>query len=698
MGKTVYYLFWALLPVIALSQQQQIDSLETMLLKNAAQDTIRLNLLVDLSYDYYAFNPDKGLERANEAIELALRLQQTKKLASAYQHKGHNYSAKGQDTLAMEMYDKAIAVHEKIDNRNGVARTTFNKGLIYFGWSNYKRSTEAYLKAYNVFEQEKDSFLMAKMLNSIGINYMYTSDYPKAIAQFLSATRIYDKMGTTDGIEYANVQNNIGLVYKRLQKFDKALLHFENALNIYRKIDNKSKVATALSNIGNVYDSMGKSDKAIALQQEAHAINKGIDNKRGMASNLINTGIAYTSLSQYDNAMEYLNQAKIIYEELGDLVNLGIVHSYIGECYLNPMDKPIQLGNRYEMANEHFKIALDLAEQVGSLEDQNVALENLAKTYMQMGNYKDAFEAKNSALILHDSIRSSEKREEIARLEMQYEFDKKEAITMALQEKKQIMAEAEVQRQRFIKNGSIFGGGILLLVTLAGTFFYKRRRDALTDKQQAEFDTVVAETELKALRAQMNPHFIFNSLNSIGDYYTNNDKDSANNYLSKFSKLMRSTLENSEKKAILLKEDLMLLELYLDVESKRMVDKFEYEIKIDSTLDPENILVPPLLLQPFIENSIWHGISKKQGKGLILIEIKKEGDSIICIVDDDGVGRESTAAQKDKVGNSMGMKITKSRIDIINKQKNSNGDLTIIDKAKNQGLRVEVKLPLEQLF
>jgi tetratricopeptide (TPR) repeat protein len=505
-------------------------------------------------------------------------------------------------------------------------------------------------------------------------------------------------MGTTDGIEYANVQNNIGLVYKRLQKFDKALLHFENALNIYRKIDNKSKVATALSNIGNVYDSMGKSDKAIALQQEAHAINKGIDNKRGMASNLINTGIAYTSLSQYDNAMEYLNQAKIIYEELGDLVNLGIVHSYIGECYLNPMDKPIQLGNRYEMANEHFKIALDLAEQVGSLEDQNVALENLAKTYMQMGNYKDAFEAKNSALILHDSIRSSEKREEIARLEMQYEFDKKEAITMALQEKKQIMAEAEVQRQRFIKNGSIFGGGILLLVTLAGTFFYKRRRDALTDKQQAEFDTVVAETELKALRAQMNPHFIFNSLNSIGDYYTNNDKDSANNYLSKFSKLMRSTLENSEKKAILLKEDLMLLELYLDVESKRMVDKFEYEIKIDSTLDPENILVPPLLLQPFIENSIWHGISKKQGKGLILIEIKKEGDSIICIVDDDGVGRESTAAQKDKVGNSMGMKITKSRIDIINKQKNSNGDLTIIDKAKNQGLRVEVKLPLEQLF
>lgn len=698
MEKTAFYLFWALLPVFTFSQQKQIDSLEQLLLKNLQQDTVRLNLLIDLSYDYYAFNPDKGLERANEAIELALRLQQTKKLASAYQHKGHNYSSKGQDTMALEMYDKAIDVHRKINNHNGIARTTFNKGLIYFRWSDYNRSTDAYLKAYTVFEQEKDSFLMAKMLNSIGINNMYVSDYPKAISRFLSSTRIYDKMGVTDGVEYANVQNNIGLVYKRLEKFNKALAYLEKALDLYQKIDNKYQMAQALNNIGNVYDNLGKPGKAINLQQQAYDINKSINNKRGMASNMNNMGIAYTSLSQYHKALEYLNQTKSIYEELGDLVNLGIVHSYLGECYLNLVDDRSQVGNRFEMANAHFKKALDLAKQVGSLEDQNVALENLAKTYMTMGNYKDAFEAKNSALILQDSIRSSEKREEIARLEMQYEFDKKEAITQALHEKKQILAQAEVQRQRFIKNGSIFGGGTLLIATLAGALFYKRRRDALTEKQQAEFDTVVAETELKALRAQMNPHFIFNSLNSIGDYYAKNDKDSANNYLSKFAKLMRLTLENSENKEILLSDDLRLLKLYLDVESIRMVDKFTFEIKIDPNLDPDNVLVPPLILQPFIENSIWHGISKKQGKGHILIEIKKEGRSIICSVDDDGVGRQTSLALKEKVGKSMGIKITKSRIDIINRQKNTNGDISIIDKPKNQGLRVEVKLPLEQLF
>ncbi len=697
MRKTVIYLIVVLTPLFSFSQQKQIDSLEKLLLKNLQQDTVRLNLLIDLAYDYYSFNPDKGLERANEAIELALQLQQTKKLASAYQYKGHNYASKGKDTMALEMYDKAIAVHKKIDNHNGVARTIFNKGLIYFGWSDYRRSTDAYLKAYTVFEQEKDSFLMAKMLNSIGINNMYVSDYPKAISRFLSATRIYDKIGVTDGIEYANVQNNIGLVYKRLEKFDEALAYYEKALELFRKIDNKSQMATALSNIGNVYDNLGKSEKAIELQQQAYEINKAIGNKRGMASNLNNMGIAYTSLSQYNKALEYLNQTKSIYEELGDLINLGIVHSYLGESYLNLVDDRLPIGNRYEKANAHFKKALQLAEQAGSLEDQNIAMENLAKTYMQMGNYKDAFEAKNSAINLQDSIRSSEKREEIARLQMQYEFDKKAAVTRAEHEKEQVVAQAEVQRQKFIKNGTLLGGSGLIMGVLAGLLLYKRKRDAVALKNEAEYNTKIIDTELKALRSQMNPHFIFNSLNSINAFIAKNDKVAASDYLIKFAKLMRKTLENSEKKEIPIREDLELLGTYLEIESKRLDNKFTYEIILDKHIDPENTLVPPLLLQPFIENSIWHGIAPKDGPGHIILSVKKKEDMIVYTIEDDGVGRKKNInTENSENDKSFGMKLTKSRIGIINKRKNSNGSVRLIDKK--EGVRIEVELPLELAF
>ncbi len=692
-----FYLFWVVLPVFSYSQQREIDSLETVLHQHLGQDTVRLNLLNDLAYDYYSYDPNKGLERANEAIELALRLQQTKKLASAYQHKGHNYASKGEDTMALEMYEKAIAIHEKIGNHSGVARTIFNKGLIYFGWSDYKQSTEAYLKAYAVFEKEKDSFLMAKMLNSIGINNMYVSDYPRALSKYLSAARIYEKIDYSDSFEYALVQNNIGLVYNRLEKFEQALAYHEKALELFREFDNKSQIASALSNIGNVYDNLGKPEKAIDLQEQAYEINMGIGNKRGMASNLNNMGIAYTSLSQYNKALEYLNRTKILYEELGDITNLGIVHSYLGDCYLNLVDNRLPIGNRYKKANGHFKKALQLAEQSGSLDDQNIALENIAKTYIQMGNYKDAFEAKNKAISLQDSVRSSEKREEIARLEMRYEFDKKEAATKAKHEKEKVLAQAEIEHQKTIKRASLLGGSGLFAATLFGLFLYKRRRDALEQKTVAEFNTKVADTELKALRSQMNPHFIFNSLNSINAFIAKNDKVVASDYLVKFAKLMRKTLENSEKKEILLKDDLELLETYLDIESKRLDNKFTFEIKVDKAIDIENTLVPPLLLQPFLENSIWHGIAPKNGAGHIAVDVQKKGNMILYSLDDDGVGiKRKLDLEKTNIHKSFGMRLTESRIEIINERKKSNGCVRIIDK--DEGVRVEVELPLELAF
>ena len=220
-------------------------------------------------------------------------------------------------------------------------------------------------------------------------------------------------------------------------------------------------------------------------------------------------------------------------------------------------------------------------------------------------------------------------------------------------------------------------------------------------QQEAEFKTEVADTQMKALRAQMNPHFIFNSLNSISDYIAKNNVQEADKYLSKFAKLMRMILENSEQKEVLLTDDLKALELYMQLEALRMNNKFSYEIKVDEDINKENILVPPLILQPFVENSIWHGIAKKEGQGKILIHIKKEGaDMINCIVEDDGIGRKQSANIKMAVPqqekSSLGVKITQSRIDILNKIKNSKAAVELSDLA--QGLRVEVKLPLATDF
>ena len=248
---------------------------------------------------------------------------------------------------------------------------------------------------------------------------------------------------------------------------------------------------------------------------------------------------------------------------------------------------------------------------------------------------------------------------------MQYQADKKAAVLKAEN-------EARISQQRITRNAIIAGSIILLLGGMISFLFYKRKRDAVTRQNEAELKAEISETEMKALRSQMNPHFIFNSLNSISDYISKNNTAIADEYLTKFAKLMRLVLENSEQKEVPLASDLNALELYMQLEALRMKNKFTYEIIVDETIDQENTLVPPLILQPFVENSIWHGIAKKEGPGKIIVLIKKEGSMINCIVEDNGIGRpeiKDVTALKDSTGRrSLGMKITKERIDILNKR------------------------------
>jgi LytS/YehU family sensor histidine kinase len=156
-------------------------------------------------------------------------------------------------------------------------------------------------------------------------------------------------------------------------------------------------------------------------------------------------------------------------------------------------------------------------------------------------------------------------------------------------------------------------------------------------------------------------------------------------------------LENSEKKEIPLAQDLKALELYMQLESLRLNNKFSYEIKTDKEIDIDNTLIPPLLLQPFVENSIWHGIAKKEGNGRIVVQIKKENKMISCTIEDDGIGRSAAEISEPALEKkSLGMKITKSRIDILNRVKKSNASVELSDLS--QGTKAQIKLPLELSF
>lgn len=693
--KITILVVFLLLFQIGYSQGQKIDSIQNLLEGNI-NDSLKAHYLNELSYYHITSDAKQGLITANKALRFAQKTKYPGLTATAYKRIGQNLSVLGRNKEALNRYGKAIEIFKKNGDSAKLASLYYSQGLIYFAESNYELSTRKHQAAFNIFKRLKDTVLMAKMLNSISINLMYKSDYPTALANYLKAARLYEDAKADKSLEYAQVINNLGLLYARLEDYAKSIDYHERALSTFRSLGNKQLEADALSNLANTNDYMGNEKMALDLYEQSHTLQKEIGNKLGTANALTNIGITIISLGQNNEAIGYLEKAATVYEELSNTANLAITHENIGKAYFN-LYQENNFNNRFlHNAKISYERALTHAQEANTLNTEQRAWQGLAKAHALQNNYKAAYTAKIQSEKLKESINSEATRSKIARLEAQYAYDKKEAVLTAKNEKREAIAFAEIKRQKYIKNTVILGGSALLTVGFLSLFLIKRKRDAVAKQERAEFEAKVSDTELKALRAQMNPHFIFNALNSINHFIENHERQQAGDYLAKFAALMRKTLVNSEKKEVLLAEDLDFLKLYLEIEAKRLNHKFSWKIEVNPQVDTQITLVPPGILQPFVENSIWHGITSLKDTGHIKIEIKQKDGMLIYAVEDNGVGRNGDPKKLKKNGDPQGITITENRVDILNQMKNSKGEVRFIDKKK--GLRVEVKLPLEKEF
>lgn len=633
---------------LSFAQHTEFDSLSNAL-KNAPNDTTRLNVLTDLAYKHYPYtDPVQGLKAADEAIILARKISNPIMLAYAYRSKGINYWAQSEYTPALELYALALRQYEAAQNREGIADT----------------------------------------YNNMGVVHSYVADYRKALDYYLKALPIYEESGNR---KLANIFTNIGIVHKNLAEPAKALDYYKRALKVYEEQGNSRGIANALANIGNAYDDLDSTVQALEFHRRALTINQANGNVKGVANGLNSIGTIYNRVADYARALEFLQRSLHLYEQLGEKNSMCVALMELSRLYRKAptgflLERGVEPSMRYAASLAYTKRALHLATEIGSLNRQAFAWEELSNVYEAQRDYPKALDAFKKAVALRDSSASAESKADIAAKTMQFEFEKREALLKADHQKEQEVAFEKLKQQR-IQNNSVMGGAALILVAGVTTFLLYRKR------REAEFRTKVTETEMKALRSQMNPHFIFNSLNSISDYIAKHDIKMADYYLTKFAKLMRLILEHSEKKEVPLADDLKALELYMQLEAMRLNNKFVYEVHVDEAIDTETTLVPPLLLQPFVENSIWHGIAPKKGNGKIDIRIERRNGTINCVVQDDGVGRRrDESVSSDGKQHSMGIKITKARIDILNQIKQADATVELSDLA--QGTKVEVKLPL----
>jgi LytS/YehU family sensor histidine kinase len=215
------------------------------------------------------------------------------------------------------------------------------------------------------------------------------------------------------------------------------------------------------------------------------------------------------------------------------------------------------------------------------------------------------------------------------------------------------------------------------------------------EKEKGNLKRKISESEMQTLRSQMNPHFLFNSLNSINSFIVQQKSREASSYLTTFSKLMRNILENSRYESITLEKEINTLKMYLEIEAVRLEHKFDYEIIIDKNIELEFIKIPPLIIQPFAENAIWHGLNNKPNKGLLKIEIQEINENCISIsIIDDGIGRKAAALLKKEQlkHKSYGIDITINRLQLVNSKNNYRIIDLSDDNDKITGTKVELQI------
>ncbi|WP_422358772.1 histidine kinase [Reichenbachiella sp.] len=349
---------------------------------------------------------------------------------------------------------------------------------------------------------------------------------------------------------------------------------------------------------------------------------------------------------------------------------------------------------RTSEAIEQLKQAAVLADSTGSAEEKANAYLALAEAYNQSGLRSlalNAYKAHSNALqrfIKEQNDRTSI-RESLLRKQQDIQALTKD---LALDESSYLLEEttSELQVQQLKSQRlMIYGLLTLLVLVVVGAYFIHRKA-----QQTKRVGQLLA---LKSLRSQMNPHFIFNALNSVNQFVALNDERAANKFLADFSKLMRMVLDNSQKEFITMREEREMIALYLKLEHYRFRDQFEYTLEIDPSLDLDEIEIPPMLIQPYIENAIWHGLRYKEEKGHLNVNIYQNGEGVKISIEDDGIGRFASKQLKtdnQKKKNSVGLKNTLERVSIINEVYNTNYAISISDMSEDRsGTKVEILTP-----
>lgn len=592
---------------------------------------------------------------------------------------------------SVEFVTQSIASLGKRGNKKELSESFTVLGQIYEQHDQYDLAISSYKDALSAYKTNATTLLLGKAL-------VLNKDYKEAIVTLTPLLKIKSI------VPYQRIElyEAIGDSNKGIGAIDEAVSYYEAGLVIAKKNQIAPKLADLNSKIADAYTSGNKLIEAEGFYNNSLELSKkqapqrSIQEKEKVADFYSKNSKYEEEISLRKESLGELNtlasKVKGVSRSAKDSISSQRINYKIGSAYIAQ--------EKLEEAIPYLQRSIVEADSDDDLVVQKDATRKLSEVYKSKGDFSKALESYQEYVKVVDTLYMRKEQEISQAARFNQDIASKRSRISGLEQERELsqskydLASTEQQlyllnnkRQKWVIYSLIIG---LVLTALAAFFFYR------SNQQQKISNNLLA---LKSLRTQMNPHFIFNALNSVNNYISKNDERSANRYLSDFSTLMRAVLENSDEDFIPLSKELELLELYVKLEHSRFPDKFDYSITIDENIEVNSFQIPPMLLQPYIENAIWHGLRYKEEKGFLKIDIKAVNkETLGIVISDNGIGRkksEELKTQNQKKQKSKGMGNIKKRIAILNEMHKDKVDVCITD-LENTGIGTKVQFTLKK--
>lgn len=564
----------------------------------------------------------------------------------------------------MEQY---IEHTEKVNFKPGLMEALDRLGHRERQEGNYAKAIKYHLRSLDIATELADSNQLAYNYSNLGQAYRRQDYNALALQYFHKALKVQQALGDNQGVYFT--QNSIGATYFAQEDYQEALHYIDQAVDASKEYDDKRSLSFNYGCLGEIYLAQNMADSAINYFLLSRQLKVETNQTEGIAVADHLLGQAYFAKGQYSKAQAEFEKALPVHIQTNNKRYQSLCLAHLGKI-------DIQQG-RLESAWKNLSQAKEIALSIHSLENLVNIEAALTDYYKAKNNFGKAFEAFANSYAFRDSIISAKAKRNVQALEIEYQTKEKENEI-------ELLSKENIIKSQRIRLGVIL---LVLLVTIFGlmtTIYLQRQRNARV---------LATELQHKLSRSQMNPHFVSNVMASIQKQLLDNNLEKSAEYLGKFAQLNRVVLEHSIVDSVPLDEEITMLSNYLEFEKLRLGNAFAYSIEMNDDLDTEMISIPPLFIQPFVENAVKHGVKDMDGDGKILIKLTDLDTQLKVEVIDNGKGIITSESGESK-HKSRSMEIVKKRLQLLTRKYGKIPNLSIDSNSPNSGLHVTLNLPI----